>query len=173
MSDLAENIRLYGGSRVLEMIQSLDSPVWKTQVCWFSAISLCILRAALLLWATYCAWHIFQKVPVPLVFIVFRNLLRGPIFYRLWLTGNTKKHCDKPPKSKAKYAASRVWGTASIWERISASVDSRESRWFGTETPTGSKGGHWALPHASLAPQMLLECFSCLWVAIELFHMLP
>ena len=33
MSDLAENIRLYGGSRVLEMIQSLDSPVWKTQVC--------------------------------------------------------------------------------------------------------------------------------------------
>ena len=60
MSDLAENIRLYGGSRVLEMIQSLDSPVWKTQVCWFSEISLWILRAPLLIWATYCAWHIFQ-----------------------------------------------------------------------------------------------------------------
>ena len=114
-----------------------------------------------------------SSVPVPLVFIVLRNLLRGPIFYRLWLTGNTKKHCDKPPKSKAKYAASRVWGTASIWERISASVDSRESRSFGTETPTGSKGGHWALPHASLAPEMLLECFSCLWVAIQHIHMLP
>lgn len=41
-----------------------------------------------------------SSVPVPLVFIVLRNLLRGPIFYRLWLTGNTKKHCGKPPKSK-------------------------------------------------------------------------
>ena len=75
--------------------------------------------------------------------------------------------------SKSKYAAPRVWGTASIWERIWASVDSRESRWFGTEAPTGSKGGHWALPHASLAPEMLLEYFSCFWVANEHIHMLP
>ena len=103
------------------------------------------------------------------VLIVLRNLLRGPLFYRLWLTGNTKKHCDKPPKSKAKYAASRVWGTASIWERISASVDSRESRSFGTETPTGSKGGHWALPHASPAPEMLFLLMSCNWVYIHMF----
>ena len=71
MSDLAENIRLYGGSRVLEMIQSLDSPVWKTQVCWFSEISLCILSPLLLLWATYCAWHIFQVFPYHLFPLCF------------------------------------------------------------------------------------------------------
>ena len=36
MSELAENIRLYGGSQVLEMVQSLDSPVWKVQQVWFN-----------------------------------------------------------------------------------------------------------------------------------------
>ena len=40
MSDLAENIRLYGGSQILEMVQSLDSPVWNVQqVCSFFPLS--------------------------------------------------------------------------------------------------------------------------------------
>ena len=47
MSDLAENIRLYGGSHVLEMVQSLDSPVWNVQqVFSFLTVYLAILYAA-------------------------------------------------------------------------------------------------------------------------------
>ena len=47
MSDLAENIRLYGGSQVLEMVQSLDSPVWNVQqVFSFLTVYLAILYAA-------------------------------------------------------------------------------------------------------------------------------
>ena len=42
MSDLAENIRLYGGSHVLEMVQSLDSPVWNVP-----QFSSCLLPAGL------------------------------------------------------------------------------------------------------------------------------
>ena len=42
MSELAENIRLYGGSQVLEMVQSLDSPVWKVQQVCLMFISLCL-----------------------------------------------------------------------------------------------------------------------------------
>ena len=46
MSDLAENIRLYGGSQVLEMVQSLDSPVWNIQqVCSFFPLSVPSLPA--------------------------------------------------------------------------------------------------------------------------------
>ena len=47
MSDLAENIRLNGGSQVLEMVQSLDSPVWNVQqVFSFLTVYLAILYAA-------------------------------------------------------------------------------------------------------------------------------
>ena len=46
MSDLAENIRLYGGSQVLEMVQSLDSPVWNVQQV-FSFLTECLLPACL------------------------------------------------------------------------------------------------------------------------------
>ena len=87
---------------------------WNDSVSWFASLE---NSGVLIFWNLAVHFECFiafmgdilcmtylSSVPLPLVFIVLRNLLRGPIFYRLWLTGNTKKHCDKPPKSKAKYA---------------------------------------------------------------------
>ena len=47
MSDLAESIRLFGGSQVLEMVQSLDSPVWNPVRQVFSFLTGCLFSVCL------------------------------------------------------------------------------------------------------------------------------